>query len=269
MKARKVISREYKLMLQAARFAGDEAQLLSTAGQLWGDFAGAIGPFVPSVEGALDTVSRERLVTFLDSQARHLWAAGYVFRVRRRLDTGRPEVTLKFRHPDRYVAESRQMKSPHIRAEIKFEEDLKPPFISLYGYSTKGRVGRKDVPKTLDAVSTMFPDLKKRLGKVDGGLKLRRVNGLTVREVVVTGPFLTIGAKPHVEAECALIVWYDHGHTASHPVAVEFSFRYGNPGGRYSGKVANRAFNVFEMLQRDLRDWVDPNSTTKTALVFG
>jgi hypothetical protein len=269
MKARKVISREYKLMLQAARFAGDEAQLLTTAGQLWDDFAGAIGPFVPSVEGALDTVSRERLVTFLDSQARHLWAAGYVFRVRRRLDTGRPEVTLKFRHPDRYVAESRQMKSPHIRAEIKFEEDVKPPFISLYGFSTKGRVGRKDVPNTLEAVSGMFPDLQKRLGKVDGGLKLRRVNGLTVREVVVTGPFLTIGAKPHVEAECALIVWYDYGHTASHPVAVEFSFRYGNPGGRYSGKVASRAFNVFEMLQRDLGDWVDPNSTTKTALVFG
>jgi hypothetical protein len=269
MKARKVISREYKLMLQAARFTGGEAQLLNTAGQLWDDFAGAIGPFVPSVEGGFDTISPDRLVTFLDSQARHLWAAGYVFRVRRRLEGGRSEVTLKFRHPDRYVAESRQMKSPLLRAEIKFEEDVKPPFISLYGFSTKGRVGRKDVPNTLDAVSAMFPDLRKRLGKVDGGLKLRRVNGLTVREVVVTGPFLTIGAKPHVDAECALIVWYDQGHPATHPVAVEFSFRYGNPAGRYSGKVANRAFNVFEMLQRDLGDWVDPNSTTKTALVFG
>jgi hypothetical protein len=269
MKARKVVSREYKLMLQAARFAGDEAQLLTTAGQLWDDFAGAIGRFVPSVEGALDTISRKRLVTFLDSQARHLWAAGYVFRIRRRLEGGRPEVTLKFRHPDRYVAESRQMKSPHIRTEIKFEEDVKPPFISLYGFSTKGRVGRKDVPHTLEAVTAMFPDLKKRLGKVDGGLTLRPVNGLTVREVLVTGPFLTIGAKPHVEAECALIVWYDHRRTASHPVAVEFSFRYGNSSGRYSGKVANRAFNVFEMLQRDLGDWVDPSSSTKTALVFG
>ncbi len=98
---------------------------------------------------------------------------------------------------------------------------------------------------------------------------LRPVNGLTVREVVLTGPILTIGAKPRVEAECALIVWYEHGHTASPPVAVEFSFRYGNPGGQYSGKVASRAFNVFEVLQRDLGDWVDPNSTTKTALVFG
>ncbi len=42
MKTRRVSSREYKLMLQAARFAGDEAQLLATAGQLWEDFAGAI-----------------------------------------------------------------------------------------------------------------------------------------------------------------------------------------------------------------------------------
>jgi hypothetical protein len=269
MKARKVISREYKLMLQAARFAGADEQLLVTAGQLWGDFAGAMAPFVPSVEGLLDTIAKRRLVQFLDSHPRHLWAAGYVFRVRRRLEGGRPELTLKFRHPDRYVAESRQMKSRSIRAAIKFEEDVKPPFISLYGFSTRGRVGRKDVPNTLDAVSALFPDLPKRLGKVDGSLRLRPVNGFTAREVVVTGPILTIGAKPRVEAECALIVWYEHGNTAARqPVAVEFSFRYGNPGGRYSAKVASRAFNVFEMLQRDLTDWVDPQSTTKTALVF-
>ena len=269
MKTRKVISREYKLMLQAARFAGTEDQLLVTAGQLWEDFAGALAPFVASVEGTLDTITKERLVEFLDSQARHLWAAGYTFRVRRTLKSGRSEVTLKFRHPDRYVAENRQMKSRRIRAQIKFEEDVKAPFISLYGFSNKGRIGRNDVPSTLDEVSAIFPDLSRRLGKVDGGIKLRTVNGFTAHEVVVTGPILTLGAKPRIEAECALIVWYDHRNAAKHPMAVEFSYRYGNPGGRYSGKVARRAFNIFEMLQRDLTDWVDPNSVTKTALVFG
>jgi hypothetical protein len=270
MKTRKVVSREYKLMLQAARFAGTDDQLLVTAGQLWDDFAGALEPFAASVEGTLDTIAKQRLVAFLDSQARHLWAAGYIFRVRRTLEGGRPEVTLKFRHPDRFVAENRQMKSRRIRAEIKFEEDVKPPFTSLYGFSNTGRIGRKDVPITLDDVSALFPDLAKRLGKVDGSLKLRAVNGFTAREVVVTGPIVTLGAKPRVEAECALIVWYDHHrNTTNHPAAVEFSYRYGNPGGRYSGKVARRAFNIFEMLQRDLTDWIDPNSATKTTLVFG
>jgi hypothetical protein len=50
---------------------------------------------------------------------------------------------------------------------------------------------------------------------------------------------------------------------------VEFSYRYGHPGGRYSGKVARRAFNIYEVLQRDLTDWVDSHSITKTALMFG
>ena len=269
MKTQKVVSREYKLMLQAAKFAGPEKHLLAVADELWEELVGAIAPFVVRVDGALDTISKQRLVAFLDSQARHLCRGGYLFRVRRTLEGSRPEVTLKFRHPDRYVAEARQMKSRRIRATVKFEEDIKRPFNSLYGFSTRGRVGRKNVPGTLDAVSALFPDLPKRLGKIDGSLKLRIVNGFTAREIVVTGPILTIGAKPRIEIECALIVWYKHQDTTNAPVAVEFSFRYGNTNGRYSGKAARRAYNIFEVLQHNLPEWLEPNCTTKTALVFG
>jgi len=268
MKTRKVVSREYKLMLQAAKFAGPEQHLLAVAHEVWEELVGAIAPFVVRADGALDTISKQRLVAFLDSQARHLCRGGYHFRLRRTLEGSRPEVTLKFRHPDRYVAEARQMKSS-IRATVKFEEDIKPPFNSLYGFSTRGRVGRKNVPGTLAAVSALFPDLPKRLGKIDGSLKLRVVNRFTARELVVTGPILTIGAKPRIEIECALIVWYKHQDTTNAPVAVEFSFRYGNPNGRYSGKAARRAYNIFETLQHSLPEWLDPTCTTKTALVFG
>jgi hypothetical protein len=163
MKTRKVVSREYKLMLQAAKFAGTDQHLLAVAGELWGELVGAIAPFVVRADGSLDTISKERLVSFLDSQARHLWVGGYVLRLRRTIKGSRPEVTLKFRHPDRYVAESRQMKSRQIRATMKFEEDIKPPFLSLFGFSTRGRVGRKSVPETLGAAYALFPDLPKRL----------------------------------------------------------------------------------------------------------
>ena len=219
MKTLKVVSREYKLMLHPAKFAGSEQRLLAVAGEFWGELVGAIAPFVVRADGALDTVSKHRLVSFLDSRAGHLWAGGYVLRLRRTLEGSRPEVTLKFRHPDRYVAEARQMKS-RIRATVKFEEDIKPPFNSLYGFSTRGRVGRKNVPGTLAAVSALFPDLPKRLGKIDGSLKLRVVNRFTARELVVTGPILTIGTKPRIEIECALIVWYKHQDTTYAPVAV-------------------------------------------------
>src|SRR6185503_798103 len=132
----------------------------------------------------------------------------------------------------------------------------KPPFVSLFGFSTTGRVGRKSVPETLATAYALFPDLPKRLAKTDGSLKLRTVNGFTARELVLTGPILTIGTKPRVEVECALIVWYKQQDKINAPVAVEFSFRYGNTNGRYSGKVARRAYNIFDALQHNLTEWL-------------
>jgi hypothetical protein len=87
--------------------------------------------------------------------------------------------------------------------------------------------------------------------------------------MVLSGPTLIIGTKPRVDIECALIIWYRHQATPPAPVAVEFSFRYGNTSGRYSGKSARRAYNIFDTLQHSLPGWLDMNSATKTALVFG
>ena len=117
MKRRKVVSREYKVMLQAPRFAGGRKQLLDTARRLWDEFSRAVGPVIAEARGTLDTIEKERLIVFLDSDAQHLRAAGYIFRMRRPLNGKAPEVTLKFRHPDRYVAENRQMKSTRLRTE--------------------------------------------------------------------------------------------------------------------------------------------------------
>ena len=269
MKRRKVVSREYKVMLQAARFAGAKKQLLGTTRRLWDEFSRAVAPAIAAATGTLDTIEKERLIVFLDTDAQHLRAGGYIFRVRRPLDGQQPEVTLKFRHPDRYVAESRQMKSPRIRTEIKFEEDIKAPFVSLYSFSSSAGLGKTPAPSTLKDVSRLFPDVSKRLGEVDGRHALGAVNNFTARELVITGATMRIGTKPKVECECALIVWYDQNGSATEPVAVEFSYRYGDEKGRYGGKAAKRAFDVFEMLQRELTEWVDPNPRTKTAFVYG
>ena len=269
MKRRKVVSREYKVMLQAAKFAGSKKQLISAASQLWDDFSRAIGPVVVAAGGTLETIDKQRLIVFLDSDAQHLRAGGYILRLRRTLDGEKAEVTLKFRHPDRYVSENRQMKSRRLRTEIKFEEDIKAPFVSLYSFSGSGELGKKPAPSTIDDVSRLFPDVSKRLGDVDGRHTLREVNGFTARELVISGATMTTGTKPTVECECALIVWYDENGSATEPVAVEFSYRYGDTKGRYDGKAAKRAFDIFETLQRELTQWVDPNPRTKTAFVYG
>jgi hypothetical protein len=264
-----VVSREYKVMLRAGKFAGAEKQLLGTARKLWNDFARAVEPIVSNVDGTLDTIDKQRLIVFLDSEAQHLKAGGYIFRVRRGLDGGQPEVTLKFRHPDRYVAAARQMKGLNIETKTKFEEDIKAPFVSLYSLSTRGRVGKKGVPTSLNDVSRLFPDLSKRLAQTDDGVTLSEVNHFTARELVIIGPTLRVGTKPKVNLECALIVWYDQNGAAEKPVAVEFSYRYGNPDGEYGGKTARRAFDIFAAMQSDLTDWIDPHPRTKTAFVYG
>ena len=268
MKRRAVESREYKLMLQTAKFAGSERQLLATARGLWNDVARAVGPLVLASAGTLETIEKERLIVLLDTDAQHLRAGGYILRVRRQLEGDRPEVTLKFRHPDRYVAESRQMKSRRIRVTTKFEEDIKAPFVSLYSFSVSGEIGDVPVPSTLNDLTRLFPDLSKRLGDIDGRLSLSEVNGFTARELLVTGGTMRIGTKPKVDIECALIVWYDTNGSGTEPAAVEFSYRYGDAKGQYAGKVARRAFDMFEILQRELTEWTHPNSRTKTACVY-
>jgi hypothetical protein len=94
------------------------------------------------------------------------------------------------------------------------------------------------------------------------------VVGFTARELVICGPVVRIGVMPRGAVECALIVWYNEDERSPDPVAVEFSYRYGDPSGRYSGKAAKRAFDMFEALHRDLDEWVGLNARTKTACVF-
>lgn len=54
------------------------------------------------------------------------------------------------------------------------------------------------------------------------------------------------------------------------PAIVEFSFRYGDKRGNYSGIGAKRAYEAFLTLKSTpLSNWVDVASKTKTAYVYG
>jgi len=71
-----------------------------------------------------------------------------------------------------------------------------------------------------------------------------------------------------VEADCALIAWYDAAGEEDKPVVVEFSFKYKNKQEEYDGATAQRAYDVFSRLKNRLGDWVDPKGITKTADVY-
>jgi hypothetical protein len=267
MKRSPVVSREYKVMLRAAKFAGRESALLAAAAAFWSDFSQSISDRVIDISGSLRTIGKRRRIQFLETPAANLTAAGYIVRVRRDLKDGRPEVTLKFRHEDRYLSESRRIRTRVPNADVKFEEDIKAPFVSLYSYSATAAVGKRQTPSDLRTLVTIFPSLSRRLDDVKGRLPLTAIGNFTARELVITGTTFQIGRGPKVEAECALIVWYDDEKVGLGPQAVEFSFRYGNWKEDYGGGPARRAFTIFKALQ-SLDAWIDPHPRTKTRFVL-
>src|SRR5262245_54624210 len=131
MAAVAVGSREYKIMLQAPRFAGGEDRLIEAARAFWRDGTQVFGPAVLATHGDLTQIKDRRLIRFHDTAEHGLNRNGYIFRERADVAARKREVTLKFRHPDRFIARDRDMRGA-LRARTKFEEDIKPPFQQLY-----------------------------------------------------------------------------------------------------------------------------------------
>ena len=93
-------------------------------------------------EGSFDEVKAHRRIRFFDTAEGGLNGQRYIFRERIDVESDEREVTLKYRHADRYVAQDRDMDAQDEGdAESKFEEDVKPPFVSVFSYSTTVKVG--------------------------------------------------------------------------------------------------------------------------------
>lgn len=265
----KVTSREYKVMLQKEHFFGSQVNLLEQAAEFWRDFQASIQDIVIDTNGSLNKVEKERTIKFYDCEDRRIRQSNYVFRERVDLKTKQREVTLKYRHPDRYISQNRDMAAAKIKqGKTKFEEDIKLPFIKLYSFSTKQPISDSKNLNKLNDPGELYPDFKQRLKSYQGDEPIKVVNNFTAREVVITGADFQIRKSPKMEAECALIAWYDLSGKQDQPVVVEFSFKYENKQEEYSGKAAQRAYDVFGRLKDRLGDWVDSDGPTKTAYAY-
>ena len=152
--------------------------------------------------------------------------------------------------------------------KTKFEEDIKLPFIKLYSFSTKQPISDGNSLNKLNDPGELYPDLKKQLKSYRDNELIDIVGDFTAREVVITGADFQIRKSPKVEAECALIAWYDEAGEEDRPVVVEFSFKYKNEREEFDGEAAQRAYDVFGRLKDMLAEWVNSEGPTKTAYVY-
>lgn len=263
-----VVSREYKVMLKKERFVGSQDDLVERAKDFWNAFKDSIQDIVFDTNGNLQKIEKKRTLRFYDSVDRRLRENDYVFRERVDLSTGKREVTLKFRHPDRYISQARDMAAGVENGRTKFEEDIKLPFIKLYSFSTKQPISDGKSLNKLNDPGKLYPDLKKRLKSYEENEPIEIVGKFTAKEIVVSGAYFQIGKNPKVEAECALIAWYEEAGEEGRPVVVEFSFRYENEREEYDGEAAQRAYDVFGRLKDMLAEWIDSEGPTKTAYVY-
>ncbi len=200
---------------------------------------------------------------------RQLHSKNYLFRERKNLIGNEREVTLKFRHPDRYISQDRNIKSKlNGKGKIKFEEDIKAAFVKLYSLSNSIVVPAKTKLTKLKDVTSTFPGLDKSSNKTAGTKPLQVVNGLEVKEIVITGANLRLGSDPEVNAECALIIWYDLKKDKTNPLIGEFSFRYGSKKEKYKKETAQNAYDLFLLIPEKMKDWIDATGSTKTGFVY-
>ena len=263
-----VTSREYKVMLLAQRFDGDEAAMRAQVGAFWKEVGQRLSELNIPVEGEFSEVKARRLIRFFDTEEHQLNADQYIVREREDVETGEREVTLKFRHPDRYIAADRQMDPADAEDyKTKFEEDVKPPFTSVYSFSTTQPLKSGAVLQQVRDVADLFPGLNDDLDELPVAQSLVLVSDFVGHEIVLEGASILLGNKD-IASECAVVVWYDQGAQDTTPVVAEFSFKYGDELEDYRGTIARDAYAVLGMLQSSLTDWVDPNPITKTAFVY-
>jgi hypothetical protein len=267
-KRQDVTSREYKVMLRASLFDGDDSVMRQAVDRFWSALTAALVPLDIPTSGAFSQVKARRLIRFFDTDEHRLHSDSYIVREREDVDTGEREVTLKFRHPDRYIASDRSMEAAKAAdVKTKFEEDVKPPFTSVFSFSTTQPLESGQALQQMSDVADLFPGLVEALEDLPQDAPLLLVREFVGREVVLEGAGLLLGSRD-MSAECALVVWYDEGEQDTTPVVAEFSFKYGDEEEQYRASVAKDAYAILGLLQNGMTDWVDANSRTKTAFVY-
>jgi hypothetical protein len=260
-----VTSREYKLMLNPDRF-GERAHGT--------DSFFALLTFLIRKEGGTitetQTEEKQRLTSYLDTPELALRQGGYALRLRDESAGGNGfHLNLKYRAADRYLSAEQDVSSPQA-GEMKFEEDVLPPFVSKFSRSNSLASQQTPDADTVRKVVALFPGLASL--KLGPDVAVKKVNDFTAAEVARKLCKFQFGGPPNLKA--SLSFWYLTPGEGVWPLICEFSFDYdASKGGaadkleQFPAATVTGANRLFEALQGQA-GWVNLSATTKTAFAL-
>lgn len=242
------MSREFKLSLDTAQFAQQEAAARTYATR----FKDLVKLHMGVEAGAEFRQEKARQVRYLDTPGScKLARSGYI--LRERTDGGKRQLTLKLRHAD--SAHVMQARLAGTDAKSKLEEDVSPPMNGRLSRSASIRVPQ--APTLLGQAAAMFPILAAQ-GRDDE--PLQTVGALVGMEAVYgIGQWQSQG----VEWDTDLTFWND---AQGKLLFAEASFRYSVPE-QNADQAALAAQRLFLAMQADA-PWVALSSPTKTEFAY-
>jgi hypothetical protein len=285
---RPITSREYKLLLNTERFRDrvDGAKLFWRLLEFLVENQG--NQVIPDAADPDKDAELRRTTWYLDTPGFELQRANATLRVRNEAGEKKPfKVTLKYRMPDRYTAagcdpipDPDKVKKP----DVKFEEDVTPPFASKFSYSASFRSEELPRIETLADAAKLFPDLEKH--GVPAVTPIQVVNGFRVHEVMhyigklkldkMPSPRGLAAALPEFVVKVSLSHWYLQESEDDYPLVTEFSFGFdateeqdgdGDRLEKFPPTVVAGANRLFRDVQNQA-GWLSPFGLTKTAYLF-
>ncbi len=283
---RPITSREDKLLLNTERFR----DRVAGAGLFWRMVEFLVrnqgNEVIPA--GADPDKDKElcRTTWYLDTPGCDLQRADVTLRVREEEGENKPfKIMLKFRTPDRYTAAGCDpTPDPNLvkKCEIKFEEDVVPPFASKFSYSAAFRSAELPRLETVADVQAFFPGL--RACAIHPDTPIQAVNGFRAHEVMhYIGklrldklPAAPAAALPPFVVKVALSHWYLLEGADDYPLVTEFSFDYDAEAGasgdddrleKFPPAVVAGANRLYRDVQNQA-GWLAPSGMTKPAYLF-